>query len=110
MPRCSIYHPKFLIAQALVTKIFELIQKPLDDSLYTDDNVVALNDELKRCSKARSPRGTRIALVGDMGTGKSSMLNSLLSVGVLARKVSTALAIYCGRTDKLKRTLGRYGR
>jgi polynucleotide 5'-kinase involved in rRNA processing len=86
-PNCPTYHPSYKIVTEKFAEILELLRGPLDESSYTDPNVEALKSLLRDRSKARFPDEVRIALVGDMASGKSSLINSLLSVGVLARKV-----------------------
>jgi ribosome biogenesis GTPase A len=86
-PKCPAYHPAYKIVTDKFGEILDLLREPLDESSYTDPNVEALKSLLKDRSKARFSDEVRIALVGDMASGKSSLINSLLSVGVLARKV-----------------------
>lgn len=86
-PRSSIYHPAYKIVTASIEEMVQLLREPLEESTYTDPNVEGLKSLLKRRSKARFPDEVRIALVGDMASGKSSLVNSLLSTGILARKV-----------------------
>jgi hypothetical protein len=86
-PSCPTYHPAYKIVTEKFGEILDLLREPLDESSYTDPNVEALKSLLKDRSKARFPDEVRIALIGDMASGKSSLINSLLSVGVLARKV-----------------------
>ena len=87
-PRCPIYHPSFAVVQSCIADILRLIGNPLDTSPYTDKSVNALKNELKKCLNGQSFKEARFALVGDVGSGKSSITNSLLGVGVMARKVS----------------------
>ena len=89
-PNCPTYHPAYKIVTEKFAEISKLLREPLDDSNYTDPNVEALKSLLKDRSKTRFPDEVRIALVGDMASGKSSLINSLLSVGILARKVCWA--------------------
>ncbi|KAG9616800.1 hypothetical protein KCV04_g15592, partial [Aureobasidium melanogenum] len=64
-------------------------QEPLDEGDYSDPNVEGRKSLLKTRSKTRFPDEVCIALVGDMASGKSSLINSLLNVGILARKGDT---------------------
>jgi len=86
-PNCPTYHPAYKVVTDKFAEILQLLREPLDGSSYTDPNVEALKSLLRDRSKARFPDEVRIALVGDMASGKSSLINSLLSVGILARKV-----------------------
>lgn len=92
-PNCPTYHPSFKIVTEKFDEILRLLREPLDESNYTDPNVEGLLSLLKNHSKSRFPDEVRIALVGDMASGKSSLINSLLSVGVLARKVFCSLSL-----------------
>ncbi|TIA52430.1 hypothetical protein D6C77_08504 [Aureobasidium pullulans] len=85
-PQCPIYHPSYKIVKEKLAEMIELLHQPLYESTYTDNNVEGLKSLLKKRSEARFPDEVRIALVGDMASGKSSLINSLLSVGILARK------------------------
>jgi ribosome biogenesis GTPase A len=91
-PTCPTYHSAYKIVTKKFDEILDLLREPLDESSYTDPNVEALKSLLKDRSKSRFPDEVRIALVGDMASGKSSLINSLLSVGVLARKVRCSAA------------------
>lgn len=95
-PNCPVYHPSFKIVTAKFDEILRLLRGPLDESNYTDSNVEGLISLLKTRSKARFPDEVHIALVGDMASGKSSLINSLLSVGILARKVCSSVALPLG--------------
>jgi ribosome biogenesis GTPase A len=86
-PRCPIYHPSYKIAKAKLIEMIELLREPLEKSTYTDPIVEGLKTLLKKRSRVRFPDEVRVALVGDMASGKSSLINSLLGVGILARKV-----------------------
>lgn len=90
-PKCPIYHPSYMVVKAKLAKMIELLQGPLEQSTYTDPNVEGLKLLLRERSKARFPDEVRIALVGDMASGKSSLINSLLSVGILARKARCSI-------------------
>jgi ribosome biogenesis GTPase A len=96
-PNCPTYHSAYKIITEKFAEISKLLREPFDESSYTDPSVEALKSLLKDRSRARFPDEVRIALVGDMASGKSSLINSLLSVGILARKVcwsaSSSLAI-----------------
>lgn len=87
LPNCPTYHPSFKLVTENFDEIHRLLREPLDEGDYTDSNVEGLKSLLKTRSKTRFPDEVRIALVGDMASGKSSLINSLLNVGILARKV-----------------------
>ncbi|KAG9895901.1 hypothetical protein KCV05_g17394, partial [Aureobasidium melanogenum] len=89
LPNCPTYHPSFKLVTENFDEIHRLLREPLDEGDYTDSNVEGLKSLLKTRSKTRFPDEVRIALVGDMASGKSSLINSLLSVGILARKGDT---------------------
>lgn len=103
-PQCPIYHPSYKIVKEKLAEMIELLHQPLYESTYTDNNVEELKSLLKKRSEARFPDEVRIALVGDMASGKSSLINSLLSVGILARKVRLLVLMLC---RKLMQHLGR---
>ncbi|KAK6004058.1 hypothetical protein QM012_008908 [Aureobasidium pullulans] len=88
-PDCPIYHSSFKIVTEKFDEILRLLREPFDESDYSDPNVEGLESLLRNRSKTRYPDEVRIALVGDMASGKSSLINSLLFVGVLARKGDT---------------------
>lgn len=87
MPRRPIYHPSFKEAQDSVGHIFDTLKETLDNSEYTDKNIKGLEEALKSSRGPRVPEEVRVGLIGDMATGKSSLLNSIMGQGVLARKV-----------------------
>lgn len=86
-PNCPTHHPSYKIITESFDQILRLLRETLDEGNYTDSNVEGLKSLLRTRSKTRFPDEVRIALVGDMASGKSSLINSLLSVGILARKV-----------------------
>ncbi|KAH0401389.1 hypothetical protein KCU89_g4210, partial [Aureobasidium melanogenum] len=88
-PICPTHHPSYKVVTEKFEELLRLLREPLDEGNYTDSNVEGLKSLLKTRSKTRFPDEIRIALVGDMASGKSSLINSLLSVGILARKGDT---------------------
>ena len=88
MPPSPIYHPAFSVLRRGVERLIELLEHPLETNRYRDPNVHGMVKELEDRREPRSLEPVRIALVGDMATGKSSLLNSILGVGMIARRVS----------------------
>ncbi|CAK1361203.1 hypothetical protein CB0940_03403 [Cercospora beticola] len=66
--------------------IVGMLEEPLKNSKYQDATVAGLLAEIKQRTTSNFPEEVRIALVGDMKSGKSSVINSILSLGMVARQ------------------------
>lgn len=88
MPKCPIYHPSYPKIQCCIDEMYDLLQTPLEESTYSDGNVKGLQEELRKRRISAYPSKVCVGLVGDMGAGKSSLLNSILGVGTVARNGS----------------------
>ncbi|KAM3423399.1 hypothetical protein BST61_g832 [Cercospora zeina] len=66
--------------------IVAMLERPLIESSYHDATVEGLLAGIKQRTTSSFPEEVRIALVGDMKSGKSSVINSILSLGMVARQ------------------------
>ncbi|KAK5688137.1 hypothetical protein LTS10_000115 [Elasticomyces elasticus] len=86
LPPSPVFTPEIEMLKTSVDDLIKLLTEPIEESKYNDGAVEGLLSEIKNRTKSDSPEEIRIALVGDMKAGKSSLINSVLSAGVVARQ------------------------
>lgn len=90
-PISVVYTTGFKALQELNRKATSLLREPLENSKFQNAITKGLIKELVKRTKEDAPDQVKFAIVGDMSAGKSSLLNSILSIGTIARKVNIAL-------------------
>ncbi|KAK4889882.1 hypothetical protein LTR27_011395 [Elasticomyces elasticus] len=86
LPASPIFKPEFDELKRSIDEVVQMLRSPIEDSKYTDGVVEGLMQEITNRTKSDSPEEVRIALVGDIKAGKSSVINSVLSIGMIARQ------------------------
>lgn len=89
LPDLPMYHPSVKEVETLCSQLVSKFQYFIGNSTYRDDETDYLLEESKVLE--HPPHEThvlRIALIGDAGQGKSSLLNSMLGQENLAIHVS----------------------
>jgi hypothetical protein len=89
LPDLPMYHPSVKVVESKCTELISRFQNYIKDNTYQDDETRYLLEESKKLEHA--PTETHIlniAVVGDAGQGKSSLLNSMLGHANLANSVS----------------------
>ena len=86
LPSSVVFTPEFAALTDVIHEQIELLSKPIEETSYRNGVVNGLLEEIKLRTKAEFPEEVRIALIGDMSSGKSSVINSILSVGTIARQ------------------------
>lgn len=89
LPDLPMYHPAVREVEVLCYVIVSGLEQFLEHSTYKDSETEYLLKESKELEHTPHERHIlRIALVGDAGQGKSSLLNSMLGYANLAIQVS----------------------
>lgn len=118
-PDNVVYTASFRELQALNKKAASLLRDPLENSTFQNGITKGLVKEIIKRTKDDFPDQVKFAIVGDMSagehvhrsrckndadrlTGKSSLLNSILSIGTIARKVGCSQPMTCTSADKNK--------
>lgn len=85
LPDLPIYHPSVKVVETLCSELVSEFQFFIDSSEYRDDETDYLLEESKVLEHPpHESHVLRIALIGDAGQGKSSLLNSMLGQENLA--------------------------
>jgi len=87
-PPCPAYHPAFKRAQEIYRWLFDHFPREQVLSLK-QSRLELLCSEVEKLSPIPEPEPLKIALLGEAGKGKSSLLNSLLDNMKLAKTVGS---------------------
>lgn len=87
MPSNAIYCAEYEQALKLALSILTPFHEALAKCKYTDQVMNALKAKLEAASSVKEPATVSIGLLGDAGTGKSSLINALLAEQQLAKTV-----------------------
>jgi hypothetical protein len=106
-PPCAVYHPDVKKHQVCVTEFAVNITDQLSKVRHEGDDIAKLHTEALACQKFPELKKVVVALVGDAGSGmtsiqngcgcadfalgKSSLINSILDMPHIARKVCTKI-------------------
>ncbi|KAK4550562.1 hypothetical protein LTR36_000141 [Oleoguttula mirabilis] len=85
-PDSVIYQPIFKELKELNQECASLFSDPLTESPYHNIITTGLLRDVQNRTKQDFPEEAMFAIAGDMESGKSSVINSILSLGVIARK------------------------
>lgn len=89
LPDLPMYHPSVKVVESLSSQLISEFQYFINGSEYQDDETKYLLEESKVLEHPpHESHVLRIALIGDAGQGKSSLLNSMLGHENLAIHVS----------------------
>ncbi|KXT17346.1 hypothetical protein AC579_3846 [Pseudocercospora musae] len=86
LPKSAVYTQEYEDLRAKIKSLVELLREPIDRATYRDGTIDGLLDEITKRTTSTYPQQIRIALVGDMSSGKSTVINSILNVGTIARQ------------------------
>ncbi|KAK5727636.1 hypothetical protein LTR17_012596 [Elasticomyces elasticus] len=89
LPDSPVFTPEFAKLTQGIKDLVQSLRGPLEDSEYSDRVVEGLLQEVENRTQSNYPEEVRIALIGDMKAGKSSVINSILSTGMIARQGDT---------------------
>ncbi|CAK3865599.1 Hypothetical predicted protein [Lecanosticta acicola] len=86
-PPLPVYHPSFKKTENMVIETCDVMLETIRDLKergFQDDKIDKFADSLNECRflEKKYPPPKRIGFLGDMGAGKSSLINSLLGVNV----------------------------
>ena len=84
LPKLPVYHPAFLRAVQICTKLVEDAVVILKNAEYKDTRVLQLLRKAANSKTLKYPRPRMVGLIGDSGVGKSSLINSLLDTPDIA--------------------------
>ncbi|KAK5137114.1 hypothetical protein LTR08_001123 [Meristemomyces frigidus] len=85
-PDSVVYQPVFFELKEHIKQVATLLREPLQASSYHNAITRGLLKEVQTRTEERLEEKVMFAVAGDMSSGKSSVINSLLSIGMIARK------------------------
>lgn len=86
-PDSVVYTEIFKELQSHGKRAVALLREPLAESGFQNVITSGLLREIVRRTKHEDSEQVMFAVAGDMKAGKSSVINSILSIGTIARKV-----------------------
>jgi len=86
-PKTPANHPSFAKAKEKHRAIIQLLEEPLKETTSTSSNVNKLSSMIEERRECCPMIEIRITVAGGMGSGKSSVSNALISVGLLTPTV-----------------------
>ncbi|KAK3646564.1 hypothetical protein LTR22_014196 [Elasticomyces elasticus] len=86
LPDSPVFTPEFAKLTQDIKDLVQTLRGPLEESGYSDRVVEGLLQEIENRTQSNYPEEVKIALIGDMRAGKSSVINSVLSTGMIARQ------------------------
>ncbi|GAB1738050.1 hypothetical protein NU219Hw_g2558t1 [Hortaea werneckii] len=86
LPHSPVYTEDFEKLEKGVADLIRLLAEPIQDTEFRNGVVNGLLDEITDRTKGGFEEDVRVALIGGMKAGKSALINSLLSVGMIARQ------------------------
>ncbi|EMC96700.1 hypothetical protein BAUCODRAFT_122676 [Baudoinia panamericana UAMH 10762] len=86
LPNSPVFTPEFVNLKDRISELLKLLADPLKQTAYKDAFIDGLLQEVHDRTRSDFPEEVRIALIGSMKAGKSSVINSILSSGMIARQ------------------------
>ncbi|KAK3671101.1 hypothetical protein LTR78_009062 [Recurvomyces mirabilis] len=86
LPESPVYSTTFRELKNHIKNFVDLLLRPIQETEYRNAVIGGLKEKVEKRSKGGSPENVCIALIGQMAAGKSSVINSLLSIGIIARQ------------------------
>ena len=120
LPDIIVYQPKFREFKGSMSEAVAHLRAPLSRSRYHNAITKGLEEEIKHRTREGASDAVEFAIIGDMGSGvfpsqsfrscggshgagKSSLINTLLGIGMIARKVGSVGTIKSLRlTEELR--------
>lgn len=87
LPMVTTNRAAFLFAEKIAGSIPKDIMSIIERSTYGDEDFAFLKDQANNTAKVYTSTEIRVGLKGDSGTGKSSLINSLLGYDGIAPSV-----------------------
>ncbi|KAG9698657.1 hypothetical protein KCU95_g2420, partial [Aureobasidium melanogenum] len=97
-PPCAIYHEDVKNHQARTTELAVNVGDHLAKISDNGSDVAKLHAEAVAIQKFPEPKKVVIALMGDAGSGKSSLINSILDIPHIAKEGNYGTACTCAPT------------
>ncbi|THX17187.1 hypothetical protein D6D13_01030 [Aureobasidium pullulans] len=108
-PNCAVYHADVKQYQARVTELFVNLAEHLSRISHTGDDMEILHTQAIAIQTFSGPKRQVVALAGDAGSGKSSLISSILDIPHISRHV-WMLPVSCPNCMMLIYIQGNYGR
>ena len=89
-PNLAAYHPSFNRAEALCGEVTADAAALLKASAYRDNMVTALLERIEEHHKVKYSEAKKVGIVGNLGVGKSSLINAVLDTPDLAPNVCSS--------------------
>ncbi|KAK3082167.1 hypothetical protein LTS18_000097 [Coniosporium uncinatum] len=102
LPQGGMYGKHFKDAEAKATELVGSLYGFIRNSQYRDDEIAKLQDELKAIEFPQYPADVRVAVIGNSGVGKSSLINSVLGVDKLISTAGKCRAVTMLATEHRK--------
>ncbi|KAL1627609.1 hypothetical protein SLS56_006330 [Neofusicoccum ribis] len=83
-PKTAIHHKGFSAAERIAYRISLEILQIISETSFADEDVVFLRESAENALRIAYPKSVKIGLRGDSGTGKSSLVNSILGYDGIA--------------------------
>lgn len=105
MPDSVLLSKEYIFLQQGAQYLYQLLTEPLAECRVSDTVTEQLTDSAQRCLLSYRSEQIMVSIRGNMGSGKSSLINSLYGVGELARAKSAGASctlvphVFCGRME-----------
>ncbi|RMZ17678.1 hypothetical protein D0860_00355 [Hortaea werneckii] len=86
LPHSPVYTEDFEKLDKGVADLIRLLADPIQEAKFRNGVVNGLLDEISDRTKGGFQEDVRVAFIGGMKAGKSALINSLLSIGMIARQ------------------------
>ncbi|GME47841.1 uncharacterized protein LTHEOB_11957 [Neofusicoccum parvum] len=83
-PNTAVHHKSFSTAERIAREIPFQILQIISEAGFADEDVVFLREGAENTLRISYPKSVKIGLRGDSGTGKSSLVNSILGYDGIA--------------------------
>ncbi|KAK4963178.1 hypothetical protein LTR10_000806 [Elasticomyces elasticus] len=85
LPSSPIFTPEFAELGKAISEVVQLLAQPIEESSFRNGVVNGLLKETTNRTKSETPEEVRIAFVGNMSSGKSTLINNILNQPMIAR-------------------------